>query len=230
MGSGFRAWKLHTVGDYLFFILLIVGFVVFLKLATRWLRSRRTREIAIRRVEKKLRRLGGKGSFCLRDGWIETGRGDRQFDLIWFARDSVRAVKVCHFGLEVSGDIEGDHWRFSDRLEHRWLPNPMPDLNLIKNSIGRALVAAGVRGAKAETMIVFADNFGTTRNIVSGSKDAISLIYLKRWRRDHPISKEVGSQLDIEAASSAVAPLLRSAPDPKESDSVGEGSVDERTA
>lgn len=204
--GGPGAWKLRTLGDYLFFGLIIVLGIVAMKVAIKIMRRNRRPEVAIARTANRLVRIGGKGSFCVRSGVMQTGKGEREFDLIWYARDAVRAVKVYHFGLEVTGDIESDEWSFSDRAERMKLPNPMPDLTLIRNAMGRAMVSAGVANAKADTLVVFADNFGTTRNAVSGLQSGVSLTLLRRWRRANPIDKK--KMLDIEAARECIEPMI----------------------
>ena len=199
--NGFTAWKLHTVWDYIFFFLIVAIGVAAVVLAIRYLNRHRNQKDAVSRVAKRMKKLGGSGAACYCGKTVHTKKDSFKSDLICAARDKVYIVKVYYFGLEVTGGENVREWKFCYNKEEATAPNPLPALSEQQVILTRMFSAAGVRNVPIEPLIVFADNYGTTKFYLPGVKCAVSCSFLKKWRKDRPI-KEDG--YDLKAAKAAL--------------------------
>ena len=92
--DGITVWKIHTLGDLIYYILLILlGALIFFLIIRRINHNRRP-DIALQRVAKRLKRLGGKGSRVYTNFTLRTFAGDTPFEMLWVARDRLYVVKV----------------------------------------------------------------------------------------------------------------------------------------
>lgn len=199
--DGFNAWKLHTVWDYVyFFIIILLGVAVFTA-ATKYLNKHRNHTDAVKRVAKRMKRLGGSGAACYCDRTVRVKKDVCRCDLICAARDKVYVVKVYHFGLEAIGGEDKREWTLRCKKDEITEPNPLPVLSEQKVVLTRLFSAAGVRNVPIEPLVVFADNYGTTKFYLPGVKCAVSYSFLKRWRKDRPIKD---SPYDLKAAKAAL--------------------------
>lgn len=201
--EGFNAWKLRTAGDYFYFLLIVaIGVAAFIA-AAKVLAKRRTHDVAVQRTAKKLKGLGGRGAECYRGKTVRTKKADYPCDLIYVARDKVYVVRVYHFGLEVYGGRQEPLWKFRYYKEEVTEHNPIPALEERTVAISQLFVRAGVRNVDVEPLIVFADNFGTTKFYLPGAERlAVSIGFLKKWRKDRPLGRKGG--YDIEEAKKAL--------------------------
>jgi hypothetical protein len=126
--------------------------------------------------------------------------------LICAARDKVYVARVFHFGLEVIGGADQRTWRFRYNKEVCTEPNPLPALEEQKVVLTRLFSAAGIRNVPVETMVVFADNYGTTRFSLPGVRNAVSCGLLRKWRKDRPIGKDGYDLRAVKAAIEASSP------------------------
>ena len=201
--EGFNPWKLRTPGDYFYFLLIIAIGVAALAVATKVLAKRRTHDIAVQRTAKRLKKLGGRGAECYCGKTVRTKKADYPCDLICVAQDKVYIVRVYHFGLEVYGGRQEPLWKFRYYKEEVTEQNPLPALEERAVALSQLFVKAGVRNVDVEPLIVFADNFGTTKFYLPGAERlAVSIGFLKKWRKDRPLGRKGG--YDIEEVKKAL--------------------------
>lgn len=199
--EGFTVWKLQTAGDYFYFFLIIAIGVAAFAAAIKILEKHRNHPDAVKRVAKRLQKLGGKGAACYCGKTVRSKKDVCSCDLICVARDKVYVVQVYHFGLEVIGGEDKREWKFRYNKEQQVQPNPLPGLTEQQVVLMRLFSRAGVRSVSVEPLVVFADNFGTTKFSLPNVKCAVSYSCLKKWRKDRPIGEET---YDIKAAKAAL--------------------------
>lgn len=198
--DGFNAWKLHTAWDYIFFFLTIAAGIVIIKLAIRVMDSRRDLPHALARTAKKLKRVGGPGSECYVGKTIRSKKDVQDYELVAVLPDKVVAVKVFPFGLQIFGGVNEPRWRFCFNKDERWADNPLGALEEQKVVLNRVFMRAGVKNVPVETLIVFADNYGTAKFKVDGVRECVAVGYLKKWRKD--TKKNV--KIDLRAVKAAL--------------------------
>ena len=90
--DGINVWKIHTLGDLIFYVLLILLGVLIFFLVIRRINHNRRPEVALKRVARRLKRLGGKGSQVYTNFTLRTFAGDTPFEMPWVARDKMYVV------------------------------------------------------------------------------------------------------------------------------------------
>lgn len=198
--DGFNVWKLHTTWDYIFFFLILAVGVALIKLAIRVMASRRDLPHALARTAKGLKRVGGAGTACYLNKTIYSKKDVRDYELIAVLPDKVLAVKVFPFGLEIYGGANEPRWRFCFNKDVRYAENPLPELEEQKVVLNRVFMRAGVKNVPVETLIVFADNYGTARFKVDGVRECVAVTYLKKWRKD----TKKDAKIDLRAVKAAL--------------------------
>lgn len=198
--DGFNAWKLHTVWDYIYFFLIIAAGVALIKLAIRIMDSRRDLPHALARTAKKLKRVGGPGSECYVGKTIRSKKDVQDYELIAVLPDQVLTVKAFPFGLQIFGGVNEPRWRFCFNKDERWADNPLGVLEEQKVVLNRIFMRANIKNVPVETLIVFADNYGTAKFKVDGVRECVALSYLKKWRKD---TKKTG-KIDLRAVKAAL--------------------------
>ena len=182
--DGFNAWKLHTAWDYIYFFLIIAAGIALIKLVIRIMDSRRDLPHALARTAKTLKRAGGPGSECYVGKTIRSKKDVRDCELVAVLPDKVVAVKVFPFGLQIFGGVNEPRWRFCFNKDERWEDNPLGALEEQKVVLNRVFMRAGVKSVPVETLIVFADNYGTAKFKIDGVRECVALGYIKKWRKD----------------------------------------------
>ncbi len=198
--KGFTAWKLHTVWDYVFFFAIIAVGVVAIKAAIRIMDSRRDAKHAVARTARALRRACGGGTTCYIGRTIRSKKDVRDYELIAVLPDKVLAVKVFPFGLTIYGGAGEPRWRFCFNKEERWEDNPLSALEEQKVLLNRVFMRAGVKNVPVETLIVFADNYGTAKFKIAGVRECVDYRYLRKWRKDTAKS----GRIDMKAVKAAL--------------------------
>ncbi len=182
--EGFNVWKLHTVWDYVFFFLIIAVGIGLIKLAIRVMDARRDMPHALARTAKALKRAGGAGTECYLNKTVRSKKDEQFYELIAVLPDKVVAVKVFPFGLQIFGGVNEPRWRFCFNKDERWADNPLPALEEQKVVLNRIFMRAGVKNVPVETLIVFADNYGTAQFKIDGVRECVAVSYIKKWRKD----------------------------------------------
>lgn len=198
--EGFQVWKLHTTWDYLFFFLIIAAGIALIKLAIFIMDKHRDMPHALARTARALKRVGGPGTECYLNKTIRSKKDVQAFELIAVLPDKVVTVKVFPFGLEIFGGANEPRWRFCFNKDERWADNPLPALEEQKVVLNRVFMRAGVKNVPVETLIVFADNYGTAKFKVDGVRECVSVGYLKKWRKD----TKKDAKLDLRAVKAAL--------------------------
>lgn len=201
--DNFQAWKLQTKWDYIFFgILLLLGFLVFFFIQ-RSLKKHRNQKDATKRVARKLKRLGGKGSVCYIDKMVKTTDMEHFCELINVARDRVYVVKVFPWGTKVIGSKTEKEWAFAYGKEIRHEANPLSDLDQQRGVVTRVLLRANQRSIPVIPLVVFADNYGRADFSIHGLKaaNAVPIQQMGAWRRTYKLDKV---PLDMEAVKAAL--------------------------
>lgn len=198
--DGFNAWKLHTVWDYFYFFLIIAVGIALIKLVIRVMDSRRNLPHALARTAKKLKRVGGPGSECYVGKTIRSKKDVQDYELIAVLPDQVLTVKVFPFGLQIFGGVNEPRWRFCFNKDERWADNPLGVLEEQRVVLNRVFMRANVKNVPVETLIVFADNYGTAKFKVDGVRECVALSYLKKWRKD----TRKNEKIDLRAVKTAL--------------------------
>lgn len=185
--DGFNVWKLRTGWDYLYFLALVAAGVVIFTLINRNIRRGRTPEKATARTAAKMKALGGAGAVCYTDRTVHHKQESRHCDLICVAKDRVYAVKVYHYGLDIDGSAGDRKWQLRCGKDVETTDNPQPSLNEQRAILTRLFAGSGMNNVPVETLIVFADNFGTVHLHLKGVKNAVTLRQLKEWRKANPL-------------------------------------------
>ena len=189
--DNFQPWKLQTKWDYIFFgIILLIGFIVFFFIV-RSLKKHRNLTDAKKRVAKKLKRLGGKGSVCYLDKMVKTTDMEHFCELINVAKDRIYVVKVFPWGTKVSGSKTEKEWAFMYGKEVRYEPNPLADLDQQRGVVTRVLLRANQRSVPVIPLVVFADNYGRADFSIHGLKAAnvVPIQQMGAWRRTYKLDK-----------------------------------------
>ena len=200
--DNFQPWKLQTKWDYIFFgILLLIGFLIFF-FVTRSLKKHRNLADAKKRVARKLKRLGGKGSVCYVDKMVKTTDMEHFCELINVAKDRIYVVKVFPWGTKVSGSKTEKEWAFMYGKEVRYEPNPLGDLDLQRGVVTRVLLRANQRSVPVIPLVVFADNYGRADFSIHGLKAAnvVPIQQMGSWRRTYKLDKVPLNLEEVKAA------------------------------
>ena len=209
--DNFQPWKLQTKWDYIFFgILLLIGFLIFF-FVTRSLKKHRNLADAKKRVARKLKRLGGKGSVCYVDKMVKTTDMEHFCELINVAKDRIYVVKVFPWGTKVSGSKTEKEWAFMYGKEVRYEPNPLGDLDLQRGVVTRVLLRANQRSVPVIPLVVFADNYGRADFSIHGLKAAnvVPIQQMGSWRSTYKLDKV---PLNLEEVRAALEKSFTDAP------------------
>ncbi len=198
--DGFQVWKLHTTWDYIFFFVILAAGFALIKLAISIMDKHRDLPHALARTARALKRAGGVGTECYLNKTIRSKKDVQSFELIAVLPDKVVTVKVFPFGLQIFGGASEPRWRFCFNKDERWADNPLPMLEEQKVVLNRVFMRAGVKNVPVETLIVFADNYGTAKFKVDGVRECVSVGYIKKWRKD----TKKDAKLDLRAVKAAL--------------------------
>lgn len=195
-------WKLHSLGDYLnFFLVMLAGIVAF-TLWTRYLKAHRTYEHACARTAKKLKKLGGHGAESYCDVTVHTRKDSCPCELIHVCGDCVYVVKIFWWGQNASGSATDKEWLFSCRKEVYREPNPLPKLNEACVVLNRLFARFGLRGVTVKPLVVLADNYNHTYFEIRGVDCVTNYDDLKKWRKKNPIDSD--KAIDVKAVKAAL--------------------------
>ena len=193
--DGINVWKINTLGDLIFYVLLILlGALAFFLIIRRINRNRRP-DVAQKRVAKKLRKLGGKGSRVYTNFTLRTFAGDTPFEMLWVARDRLYVVKVLPQGTRISGSSTGSTWRLDGSVKDT-VKNPLPALENQRRALLPYLSAKGFEEILVEPMVICADTYETPRFKIDGFTSIYTYKYLGAWRRKSPLAKRLFFDID----------------------------------
>ena len=188
--DGIDVWKINTLGDLIFYVLLILlGALAFFLIIRRINRNRRP-EVALKRVAKKLKKLGGKGSRVYTNFTLRTFAGDTPFEMLWVARDRLYVVKVIAQGTRIAGSASGSTWRLGGSVNET-IKNPLPALENQRRALLPYLSAKGFEDVQVEPMVICADTYETPRFKIDGFTSIYTYKYLGAWRRKYPLAKRL---------------------------------------
>ena len=193
--DGINVWKINTLGDLIFYVLLILlGALAFFLIIRRINRNRRP-DVAQKRVAKKLKKLGGKGSRVYTNFTLRTFAGDTPFEMLWVARDRLYVVKVLPQGTRISGSSAGSTWRLDGSVKDT-IKNPLPALENQRRALLPYLSAKGFEEILVEPMVICADTYETPRFKIDGFSSIYTYKYLGAWRRKSPLAKRLFFDID----------------------------------
>ena len=193
--DGVRVWKINTLGDLIYYVLLILlGALVFFLIIRRINHNRRP-DVARKRVAQRLKRLGGKGSRVYADFTLRTFAGDTPFEMLWVARDRLYVVKVIPQGTRISGSSSGNTWKLGGSVNET-MKNPLPALESQRRALLPYLSAKGFDEIQVEPMVICADTYETPRFKIDGFSSIYTYKYLGAWRRKFPLAKRLFFDVD----------------------------------
>ena len=193
--DGITVWKINTLGDLIYYVLLILLGALIFFLVIRRINHNRRPDVAQKRVARKLRRLGGKGSRVYTNFTLRTFAGDTPFEMLWVARDRLYVVKVIHQGTRISGSASGSTWRLDGSVKDT-MKNPLPALENQRRALLPYLSAKGFDQIMVEPMVICADTYETPRFKIDGFTSIYTYKYLGAWRRKYPLAKRLFFDVD----------------------------------
>ena len=208
--DGINVWKINTLGDLISYLLLILaGILVFLLIIRRINHNRRP-DVAMDRVAKRLKKLGGKGSRVYTNFTLRTFAGDTPFEMLWVARDRLYVVKVLLQGTRISGSSTGSTWKLGGSVSET-IKNPLPALETQRRALLPYLSAKGFEELLVEPMVICADTYETPRYKIDGFTSIYTYKYLRAWRRKYPLARRLFYDVDKVCALLEEAMLRNSA-------------------
>lgn len=188
--DNFTLWKIHTLGDLFFYLLLIAMGVILIVIASAWINHNRRPDVAKKRVARRLRRLGGKGSRVYTDFTLHTFAGDTPFEMLWVARDKLHVVKVIPQGTRISGSATGSTWKLGGSVNET-MKNPLPALEKQRRALTPLLSAKGFEDIVIEPLVICADPYEMPRFKIDGYAGIYAFKYLGAWRRKFPLARRL---------------------------------------
>ena len=193
--DGINVWKIHTLGDLIFYVLLILLGVLIFFLVIRRINHNRRPDVAMKRVARRLKRLGGKGSRVYTNFTLRTFAGDTPFEMLWVARDRLYVVKVIAQGTRIAGSASGSTWRLDGSVKDT-IKNPLPALENQRRALLPYLSAKGFEDILVEPMVICSDTYETPRFKIDGFTSIYTYKYLGAWRRKFPLAKRLFFDVD----------------------------------
>ena len=193
--DGINVWKIHTLGDLIFYVLLILLGVLIFFLVIRRINHNRRPDVALKRVARRLKRLGGKGSQVYTNFTLRTFAGDTPFEMLWVARDRLYVVKVIAQGTRIAGTSSGSTWRLGGSVSDT-MKNPLPALESQRRALLPYLSAKGFEDILVEPLVICADTYETPRFKIDGFTSICTYKYLGAWRRKYPLAKRLFFDVD----------------------------------
>ena len=193
--DGINVWKIHTLGDLIFYVLLILLGVLIFFLVIRRINHNRRPDVAMKRVARRLKRLGGKGSRVYTNFTLRTFAGDTPFEMLWVARDKLYAVKVIPQGTRIAGSSTGSTWRLGGSVNDT-MKNPLPALENQRRALLPYLSAKGFEEIMVEPLVICADTYETPRFKIDGFTSIYTYKYLGAWRRKFPLARRLFFDVD----------------------------------
>lgn len=185
-----NVWKLNTLGDVFFYVLLILLGVLVFYIIIRIINHNRRPDVAIKRVARRLRRLGGKGSKVYTDFTLRTFAGDTPFEMLWVAKDRLYVVKVLPHGTRISGSSTGATWKLEGTVRET-IKNPLPALENQRRALLPYLSAKGFEEIMVEPLVICADPYEMPRFKINDFGSIYTYKYLGAWRRKHPLARRL---------------------------------------
>ena len=193
--DGINVWKINTWRELISYVLVVLtGALVFFLIIRRINRNRRP-DVAQKRVAKKLKKLGGKGSRVYTNFTLRTFAGDTPFEMLWVARDRLYVVKVIAQGTRIAGSSSGSTWRLGGSVKDT-IKNPLPALENQRRALLPYLSAKGFEDILVEPMVICADTYETPRFKIDGFTSIYTYKYLGAWRRKFPLAKRLFFDVD----------------------------------
>ena len=190
-----NVWKLNTLGDVIFYVLLILLGILVFYIVSRWINHNRRPDVAMRRVARKLKRLGGKGSRVYTNFTLRTFAGDTPFEMLWVAQDRLYVVKVLPQGTRISGSSTGPTWKLAGSVNET-IKNPLPALENQQRALQPYLSAKGFEELMVEPLVICADTYEMPRYKIDGFASIYTYKYLNAWRRKHPLARRLFYDVD----------------------------------
>ena len=193
--DGINVWKINTWGELISYVLVILTGALVFFLIIRHINHNRRPDVAQRRVAKRLKKLGGKGSRVYTNFILRTFAGDTPFEMLWVARDRLYVVKVIAQGTRISGSSSGSTWKLGGSVNET-MKNPLPALESQQRSLLPYLSAKGFEEVMVEPMVVCADTYEMPRYKIDGFASIYTYKYLNAWRRKHPLARRLFYDVD----------------------------------
>ena len=193
--DGIRVWKINTWSGLISYALLILAGALVFFLIIRRINHNRRPDVALQRVAKRLKKLGGKGSRVYTDFTLRTFAGDTPFEMLWVARDRLYVVKVIPQGTRISGSSSGSTWKLGGTVNDA-MKNPLPALENQRRALLPYLSAKGFEEIMVEPMVICADTYETPRFKIDGFSSIYTYKYLGAWRRKFPLAKRLFFDVD----------------------------------
>ncbi len=190
--NGFEVWKLKTAGDWFFFLLILFGGFFIFWLVARRMKKNRTPERAAQRVEKKLKRLGGKNAKVYRNIVIKNSKAAAECEMLFLAPDRINLVKVINKGTQVKGQMGSKNWTVYFNSGSETMINPLIPLQKQKDVLNFFFVENHLGKIPINPLVVFADTYSYPHIQIFGFAGALPLQGLRKWfKKEHPFEKEV---------------------------------------
>lgn len=183
----FKWWKLHTKMDYVYFACMLAFVFLLFYIIVQLMKKKRNMESALARVEKRLKKYGGKGCIVYTNKHIVTKKDECDCEMIVVATDRIYVVKTYPWGNMIVGSVDSDQWHFKYADELKYEPNPVPDLENQRYILNMLFSRAKLNNIKIEPLVVFADNYSYPSYNIKGFKNCVAYKDIKKWRKVYPL-------------------------------------------
>ena len=198
-----QMWKLHSLEDYMFVILIFAAGLIAITLYTRHLNSKRNDAYAQKLVHRKLKPL-------IRDGRIysdvsfqipDDGPAAKYImaDHLIIDKKGILLIKTFGFGLWIKGSTEAPQWQLCDHKKQVNVSNPLLQFKYAAVHIKEILKTVGLDGIPITTLVILADVFERP-DLPSWSNDVIRIQDLKSWYKNRVKSESSPSYISLDYA------------------------------
>lgn len=172
-------WKLHSLKQYLIFILLLAGGALVFHFWIGRIKRARTPEGARKRVLKTVR-SASHGNFRELSS-ISTGNGRNTLG-IRLSQD-ILLLEIIHRGYRIKGSEYGEQWSVSDHIQRIQLANPLRALEKDKENAKKWLKSEKQPIPAIHTFVICADNYADPSfDLDEGAREHVmSIAELKSW-------------------------------------------------
>lgn len=181
----FEVWKLHSVSQYLFFIIYVAIIAGVIYYAVRKINSGRNDESAAKKVAKKLKVKDGK---VYNNITLNLGGEQVHYDHLIVDAAGLVAIKTIGRGLKIYGEPDSDTWKVTDNKDpDKRIPNPIKELQGSFEKLRKYLTSNGAYRVNVDPLTIFADPFAPAELYLGRDSHCINFEGLKIWLKNRAL-------------------------------------------
>lgn len=189
-----EVWKLHTLADYLNFLIVAAFFILVVYLGIKKINKSRNDESAAKKVAKLLKTNEKKG-ILMNNVDFELDGKTFHFDHLLLDNAGIVAMRTIGWGTRIYGSRDEAQWTAVDNKdEKRIIENPIAVLESGFEPIKRLLSKAGIYNVSVIPLAIFADPFDTPELYLGRDSDCIVYNDLKGWKKQRVLRSEAKAE------------------------------------